>query len=687
MKSAAVAGAVAAISTVRAADTSSPVTKVLSLLSNLQTKIIKEGEEAQKEYDEYAEWCEDRAANVEFEIKTGKSNVAELSATIEEEKANADALNTKIEELASSIATDTADLKAATEVRTKEAADFATEEKELTEVISTLERATAILSREMAKGGAAMVQLQNAGNLAAALSAMVQREMVSSMDAQQLTAFVQSSQEASEDSDDVGAPAAAVYEGHSAGILDTLEGLSEKAQSQLADLRKKEDSALHNFNMLKQSLEDQVKFSNQDMSAAKKSLASSSEKKSVAEGDLSSTTADLNEDVKTLSGLHGDCMTRAQDFEAATKSRSSELDALAQAKKVIEEKTGGADSLSYSFLQLSSGADLANYEAVRVVRDLARKEKSAALAQLASQMNSAMRLGASGGDPFSKVKGLIEQMIEKLQSDASADASHKEYCDKELSESKEKEADQKAAITKLSTSIDQMTSRSAQLKEEVAELQKELAAAAKSQASWDKFRQEEKATFQKNKAEMEDGLEGIKMALKVLREYYAQADKAHGAAEGSASGIVGLLEVVESDFSKGLAEMTATEDSAESAYVAATKENELERTMKEKDVEYKTKESAELDKATAAATSDRAGEQAELDAVVEYLGKLEEMCVAKAEPYAEKKRRRDEEIAGLKEALSILEGEAVLLQKTSSKSLRGLVRAHRAVFAGLKNAF
>merc|ERR1719316_1786045 len=89
--------------------------------------------------------------------------------------------------------------------------------------------------------------------------------------------------------------------------------------------------------------------------------------------------------------------------------------------------------------------------------------------------------------------------------------------------------------------------------------------------------------------------------------------------------------------------------------------------MKTKDVEYKTKEFKGLDKSIAEAKSDREAEQAELDAVNEYLGKLDDICIAKAEPYEETKARREAEIAGLKEALEILEGEAVLLQHGSSK--------------------
>jgi len=204
-----------------------------------------------------------------------------------------------------------------------------------------------------------------------------------------------------------------------------------------------------------------------------------------------------------------------------------------------------------------------------------------------------------------------------------------------------KKTEKSALIEKISTKIDQMTSRSAQLKEEVASLEKALAAIAASQAESDKLRQEEHAVFTKNKAEMEQGIEGVQMALKIIREYYAAEGKAHSAADGASSGIVGLLEVCLSDFTKGLAEMMATEDSAATSYTKSTMENKLETTAKSQDVKYKAAESAKLDKAVAEATSDRSSAQDELDAVMEYLAKLKEQCVAKAETYSERKARRD----------------------------------------------
>merc|ERR1719401_1099691 len=313
------------------------------------------------------------------------------------------------------------------------------------------------------------------------------------------------------------------------------------------------------FQMLAQSLKDEIKYATNDMDKAKKSLGASEESKGAAEGDLAVTTADLDEDVKALATLHQDCMTGAEDFEAETRSRGEELKALATAKKIILEATSGAAEQSYSFVQtgLSTSAELAKFEAVNLVRNLAQKQKSTALAQLAQRMAVAMHAGGSESDPFAKVKDLIRNMIEKLNDEAQADATEKAFCDKELAETEAKKSEKESAIEKLSTQIDSMSARSAKLKEEVAVLQKELADLAKAQAEMDKLRSEEKAAFDKNSAEMEKGIKGVKLALKVLNEYYAKEDKAHASADGAGSGIIDLLEVCEADFTKGLAEMTS----------------------------------------------------------------------------------------------------------------------------------
>merc|ERR1719375_2878412 len=334
----------------------------------------------------------------------------------------------------------------------------------------------------------------------------------------------------------------------------------------------------------------------------------------------------------------------------------------------------------------SLGADV-----VSVVQRLADQHHSTELAQLASRVATTIKYGtATGEDPFAKVKGLINDMIAKLMKEAEAEASHKAYCDEEMAKTKAKKDELTADIEKLTSKIDVASARSADLKEEVKELQKELAELAESQAEMDKVREETHKAFVEAKADLEEGLEGIRGALSVLREYY-QADAAllqqagglgafmqqpapptkHEKASGAGGGIIDMLEVIESDFAKNLAQEEEEEAAAQTEYEKLTQENKVTKTTKEQDVKYKTKEFTGLDKEIAELTGDREGAQTELDAVLEYYEKIKDQCIAKPEPYEERKKRRDAEIAGLKEALSILEGEAVFVQKDHG-GLRGV---------------
>merc|ERR1740121_1460782 len=401
------------------------------------------------------------------------------------------------------------------------------------------------------------------------------------------------------------------------------------------------------------------------MEAAKSSKAKAGEEKSAAEGALADVSKDLPEDKVMLGDVQKDCAAYAEEYAAAAASRAEELAAVKKAKAIIEESTGGAAAIALpqttapSFLQVRrnrrSAHDSASAAAVRAVRELARRRKSPALAQLVSRLASAVRLGAAEGeDPFEKVKGLITNMIAKLEKDASEDAEQKAYCDKEMKDAEEKKAEKSDTVEKLTTKINLMAASSAKLKDSVATLEKELAELAETQVQMDKLRKEESALFAEQDKSLKDGIAGVEGALKILKDYYAKEDKAHDANDGAAGGIIGMLEVCLSHFTKGLAEITAAEDAAQSEYEVTTQDNKEAKVAKEQSVKYETKEAAELDKAISEATADRATTQSELEAVLEYLEKLKDMCIAKPETYERRAERRADEIEGLKKALEIL---------------------------------
>merc|ERR1711957_1018107 len=516
-------------------------------------------------------------------------------------------------------------------------------EKELMDALSALSRAVGILEKEMAKNPASFAQLPTAdleGTLSA-LSTILDAAALSSSDKSTLVALAQTQQ--SDEDEAPGAPAAATYKTHSTNILDVLEDMKEKAEGQLSDLRKAEVNSRQNYEMLKQSLEDQNAADNKGMNEQKANKGSAEEDKATAEGDLRMTSKELAASTDQLSTCHATCIQVAADHEVTVAGRKEELATIAQARKILTDTSSGAVSQTYSFLELSSfasiksRADLGGEEVVAVVRKLAKEQHSSALAQLASRISAVARYGAANGDDvFAKIKGLIRDMITKLEKEAGAEASEKAYCDEQIAKTEFKKGELEDDISKMTSRIDKAAARSVQLKAEVKQLQSELGALAKGQAEMDKIRMETHDDYGVAKADLELGLSGVGKALSLLREYYGnsaallQSDEQqptvpekHEKSGGAGGGVINILEVCQADFAKNLA-----------------------------------KEESE-----------------EADAQSEYYGKIKERCIAKPETYEERKRRREAEIAGLKQALTILKEETALVQRKKHGHFLGSLAA------------
>jgi len=283
-----------------------------------------------------------------------------------------------------------------------------------------------------------------------------------------------------------------------------------------------------------------------------------------------------------------------------------------------------------------------------------------------------------GEDPFAKVRGLIQAMIEKLEKDAAEGAEEKAYCDEQLAKTEAKKGELDDDVAKLMSKLDTAMAASADRKEEVKELQAELASISRSQATLDKERMDQNGAYREAKSDLEAGLQGVRKALGVLREYYGGSAAAssmlqdtmgqpavpsyHAASGGAGGGIVSILEVVESDFAKNLAEEETEESNAATEYEKMSMQNRITKTMSEQDVKYKTQEFKGLDKSVAEMKGDLASTHAELDAVNMYFGQIKDRCIAKPETYGARVARRTAEIKGLKEALAILENETAFTQ-------------------------
>jgi len=687
--------AVGACSTLDGTSDTNPLAKVLDLMDDLKAKIIAEGEAEAKSYDEYLQWCQNSVQESGFAKETATKEKGELEAKITELTAEIEESGAKTEDLASAIASNEGDLKAATAIREKEYAEFVKGEKELMEVVAALEKAISILEKEMAKNPASFAQVYNnkVKNILQSLSLVADAAAFTVADRQRLLALAQTDQ-----ADEFEAPAAAAYKGQSGGIIEVLEDMKEKADSQLAELRKVEETAKHNYDMLKQSLEAQISADKKDMKEAKTGKAEAEEQKAEAEGDLEVTTKELTNAKDTLATSRSSCMKVGADHEMTVKARAEELKVIAEAKKILMETTSGASDQTYSLFQvtvksrLQTRSDLAHAEVVVLVKRLARETHSAALAQLASRVTAVLQYGAANGDdPFNKVKGLIQDMITQLEEEAKEEAAEKAYCDEQLSKTKAKKDELDDDLEKLTVKIDQSTSKTAKLKEEVQELESELAALTKLQAEMDKIRQETHADYVKARDELERGLKGVRMALSKLREYYGGASllqdgsqlaalmqqpappPAHKKSTGAGQGIISILEVCETDFAENLAKENAQEEDAQAEYDKTTQENKVGKTLKEQDVKFKTQEIKALGKALTELSADKESAGSEHAAVMEYYEKIKERCIAKPETYEERKKRREKEIAGLQEALSILENETAFMQRKSHRHMRGTI--------------
>jgi chromosome segregation ATPase len=630
----------------------SPVQKVIELLDDLKGKV--QGDLAAEEtmMGEYSKWCDEESNEKEDAITSGKRTINDLAASINDADASIAELSSEIEDLAGKISSAEQELSAATGIRENENKDFTATEGELSDTIDSLTRASAVLSR-----GQSFLQKGQNGDLSkltSSLEAIIEANWVNSDQKAKVQALLQTQdQDGDEDLSLQPQATAAAFTSQGGGILDTLKDMREKAEGTLTDARKEEMKAQHAYAMLKQSLETELKQMKKRMGDASVQKASTEEARNAAQEKKTSTEKTVAADEAYLKELNQSCSAKAAEWAQRQKTAAEEVATIEKAKEIL------ADGVK-AFLQVSSKTHLHSRDSRRdqvvdVLRKLSREHRGYALSQLAVRATS---------DTFGKVKGLIENMITRLETEAAQEADAKSFCDTETSKSNAKQADLTAKMDMHNVRIEKATANIDELKVQSKKLQEEIAEMDATQAEATSLRQEEHAAYLKASKDYKDSATAVANAMQVLQDYYAsgsfvqvsQAPEFGGAKTDVAGTIVSMLEVAESDFSRLLAESEAEESAAKEAYDKLVQDNAVSRAAKQTEVKGNENEVKHLNASLLNYKEDHATTGKELDSVLAYLDKLKPQCETKVMSYAERKAKREQEVEGLKEALSILEG-------------------------------
>jgi len=649
-----------------------PVQKVIQLMEGMMEKGKSEKKAEQVQFAAYKMFCEDTTGLKQTAIAEANDKIQVLKADIEQFLSDAEQLAKEIEGHDADISAWDGDMAAASKVRQLEKADYETLHTDYSESVGALQRAIEVLKKQAYnRPQAAFVQLADLNGLS----------LIPPEAKRAIAVFLQQDPDAAAEGLEVSAPEAYGYEFQSKGVIDMLEKLLDKFIAERTTLEKTEAKTQQEFEMLMQDLESSTAQAKQDREEKAELKAKALQAKADAEGDLTDTTTTRDADQQYLTDLVATCEQKATDFESRQTLREEEMVAIQKAIDIIsgDAVSGNAEKhlaatdaekaaygSALSVLRAATGSE-SQEQAARYLRQQAGRIGSRVLSTLAARVEA---------DPFKKVKKMIKDLIVRLMEEANEEAEHKGWCDTELSTNEQTRKTKTQAVETLHAEIDQLQTSTAKLTEEIAEHAKAVAELQKAMAEATELRKKEKETNEETIADAQEAQTAVAQALTVLREFYKKAgeatallqevqhptpppifDRPYRGMGDMAGGVVGMLEVIESDFARLEAETEAAEAAAQKEYDTFMTDSKVDKEGKEKDVDYKTAKKQAEEQALTTKQSDLEGTQKELEAALAYYDKLKPSCVVEGVSYDERVSRRKEEIESLQEALRILNGE------------------------------
>lgn len=639
---------------------SNPLTMVIKLLTDMETQGKADLQAEAVTYETYNQWCVDTKAATEAAIEQAQQEIEGFEATIAAKTAQIAEGEQKIADAEQQVAFKKSDIEGATKVRQDENKVFNQEYTDYTDSIYACEKAIETLN--------AVPE-----NVAGAEPTEVFAQLKKSLPSKKAFAWTQITSMLEARS--LQAPAA--VEKSSGPIIELLNQLRDQFVKENNELQTVEQNRQGAYDTEVATLRGEIDDLEGFISSKKREVANAKKAKGTAEKNKASTEASKAEDEQYLKDTTSGCNTKATQYAQRTENRNAELTAIAEALTILKGEASqagakqayGATLLqkkkATSFIQMRSqklpdGSKLVDFLNLR-----ATALKSKVLAQLAMAVKA---------DPFVKVRGLIQDLITRLQEETKADLEKKQYCDDNMTRNKKERKDLNQLIAQQTATKESLEAEIASLTEQINTLNEEINTLTAEMAEADKLRGEQKAENEKTIAETAAAMTALESAIATLSEMYKKiggesallqkqkpaapavfGDEAYTGMTGESTGVMGLLDVILNDTTTLNTKTIEDEKSAATAHKEYM--NTSETTKQTKTAEM---QNAEIDRTKA--QEDLTNTNADLEASNEQLtakkeewSELKKQCLATGVSYEERNKKRQEEIQSLQEALQILE--------------------------------
>jgi peptidoglycan hydrolase CwlO-like protein len=626
------------------------------MLTEMKAKGEKMVDTEKKTMATYTEWVDDRSKEMGFEIQTANSDIEQLVAFITKSEADVAKLGDEIAGLDADIARLEGEKSDATSIRTAEKEEADKVEADYAESVDALNRAIQVVSSQQYARPQALMYLQKQ-----AKSVLAMRKVL---------ALIQMEEGSLQD----GAPAVAAYESQGGGVVAMLEGLLQKFQGQLSDTRKEESNKAHDYDLTMIHLGDMIAKSNVDREEKIAVKASTQAASAKAKGDLEDTKASLAETQTVLKDMKATFASKSATYAENQKVRAGELEAIAKAIEIMSSPdVAGSYSNRINLVQTTKGSKsvMSFLQMKRSTKRMTVQERAVALLKKRADTTGSRVLESlsveMAASPFDKVIDMISTLLAKLKEEAAAESEHKAWCDEQLKENKLKRNKKTAAVDRLTAEVQEQTSSIESMGEKIQTLLKEQSDLTTAMKEATAQRQAENTENTAIIADSAAGKNAVKAALVVLREFYAKqaalvqqapemaAYKGMGGAKG---GVVGMMEVIETDFARLEADTTAAEKQAASEYSAFMDDAQADKKQKHA-LEVQTKlDKDQLEFEKSQTNKDLAANHEELSKANDYYSYLKPSCLEVHVSYEERVARRKEELEALNEAYEILDTKA-----------------------------